>query len=45
LTVNYLSVWELVHAEKPSFKKASWLVSAIVPRWPGDEDQICRASQ
>jgi transposase len=37
LKVDYRSVWEFVHAEKLSLKKAWWLASAIVPTWPGDE--------
>jgi hypothetical protein len=29
LKVDYRSVWNFVHAEKLSFKKAWWLVNAI----------------
>jgi transposase len=35
LKVDYRSVWEFVHAEKLSFKKAWWLANAIVPTWQG----------
>jgi len=37
LKVDYHSVWEFVHAEKLSFKKAWWLANAIAPTWRGGE--------
>ena len=37
LKVDYRSVWEFVHAEKLSFKKAWWLANAIVRMSPDGE--------
>lgn len=37
LKVDYHSVWDFVHAEKLSFKKAWRLANAIVPTWRGGE--------
>jgi transposase len=36
LQVDYRSVWEFVHAEQLSSKKAWCLANAIAPTWRGD---------